>query len=264
MLECVMNVSEGVDRDLIAALGAAAGAELLDTHSDPHHHRTVFTMVGVDAPREVARLAVERIDLRRHQGAHPRLGVVDVVPFVPLPGSSLDDALAARNEFAGWMADELRVPCFLYGPQRALPEIRRRAWIDLAPDVVSAAANHPRAGATCVGARDVLIAYNVWLAPGVTVDQAKRVAAAVRGPAVRALAISVGARLQLSMNLIRPAEVGPAEAFDAVAAWIPTDGCELVGLLPAATLDAIDPDRWADLDLSSDRTIEARLAARPG
>lgn len=259
-----MNVSEGVDRDLIDELAAAAGTDLLDVHSDPHHHRTVLTMVGTSAPRAVARLAVERIDLRRHRGAHPRLGVVDVVPFVPLEGSSFADAIGARDAFARWLADELHVPSFLYGPERSLPEIRRRAWIDLTPDVVPHGAARDSAGAACVGVRSVLIAYNVWLAPQVTLDRARQVAAAVRGPAVRALAIPVGTRLQLSMNLIDPATVGPAAAFDAVAAAVETDGCELVGLLPAAALAAIDPSRWASLDLAPDRTIESRLAARPG
>ncbi len=257
-----MNVSEGVDREVIAELGAAAGRDLLDVHSDAHHHRSVFTMVGEDAPRSVARLAVERLDIRGHRGAHPRLGVVDVVPFVPLGTTTFAAAVAARDSFARWIADELRVPSFRYGPERALPEIRRRAWIDLQPDIVPVAGARPSAGTCCVGARTVLIAYNVRLAPDVSFDTARQVAASMRGPAVRALAIPLGTRVQVSMNLIDPSALGPAEAFDAVAARVATDGCELVGLAPEATLAAIDPDRWAALDLTPDRTIEARLAAR--
>lgn len=261
MLECVMNVSEGADRDVIGALAAAAGSDLLDVHSDPHHHRSVLTMVGEAAPRAVARVAVQRIDLRAHQGVHPRLGAVDVVPFVPLDGSTLADAIAARDAFATWAAAELHVPCYLYGPERTLPEIRR-AGADLSPDVPAVGTPAPGAGAMCVGAREPLVAYNVWLAHGVTIETARKIAAAMRGPAVRALAMRVGERLQVSMNLVDPTTVGPDAVVDAIAAMAPTDGAELVGLVPAAVLDAIDPARWPALDLAADRTIEARLAAQ--
>ena len=257
-----MNVSEGDDQQVIAALAAAAGDDLLDVHSDPHHHRSVFTMIGEDAPRAVARLAVECIDLRRHRGAHPRLGVVDVVPFVPLDGAALPDALRARDAFARWAADELAVPCFLYGPERMLPDIRRQAWFEMFPEVVPPGPARTTAGATCVGARPVLIAYNVVLGRGVTMDEAYKIAAAIRRPGLRTLAIPVGSRIQISMNLTDPATVGPAAAYDAVAARAPVATAELVGLMPAAVLDTIDPERWQQLDLAVDRTIEARLITR--
>jgi glutamate formiminotransferase len=116
-----------------------------------------------------------------------------------------------------------------------------------------------------VGARPVLVAYNVWLA-GADVAVARQVATAVRGPAVRALGLQVGDRVQVSTNLVDPATVGPAALTDLVAAHlmdrVAIAGCELVGLVPQAVLDAIDPARWAELDLAADRTIEARLAAR--
>ena len=108
----------------------------------------------------MTREAVRRLDLRDHAGVHPRLGVVDVVPFVPLAGSALADAVTARDAFAAWVVAELGVPCFLYGPERTLPEIRRRAWVELAPDVGPDEA-HPSGGAICVGARRPLVAYNV-------------------------------------------------------------------------------------------------------
>lgn len=110
MLECVVNISEGSDRALVGAIGAAAGRDLLDVHADPDHNRSVLTLVGEVAPRRVARAAVGRLDLRGHRGAHPRLGVVDVVPFVPLAGSTMADAEAARDRFAAWIAGELGVP----------------------------------------------------------------------------------------------------------------------------------------------------------
>lgn len=242
-------------------MAAAGGACLLDVHTDPHHHRSVLTLAGADveeAARALAVEAVRRLDLRQHAGVHPRLGVVDVVPFVPLAGSTMADAVAARDRFGRWAAVELGVPCFLYGSERPLPEVRRTAFTALVPDLGPAVA-HPTAGAVCVGARPVLVAYNVWLAGDSA--QARRVAAAVRGPRVRALGMDVGGRAQVSMNLIDPDGLGPDQAYDLVAALAPVAGAELVGLVPAAVLDRVPPGRWAELGLGTDRTIEARLAA---
>jgi glutamate formiminotransferase len=256
-LECVVNVSEGQDRRVVDAIAAAGGECLLDVHADRHHHRAVLTLAGSaveDAARAVAAETVRRVDLRIHAGVHPRLGAVDVVPFVPLAGSTLADALAARDRFAAWAADALELPCFLYGPERSLPEVRRSAFRALAPDL-GPPVPHPTAGAVCVGARPVLVAYNVWLGDGVDLATARRVAAAVRGPAVRALGLAVGDRTQVSMNLIDPGVVGPAEAFDGVARLVAVAGAELVGLVPRTVLDAVAMDRWIELDLSPARTL---------
>ena len=179
------------------------------------------------------------------------MGVVDVVPFVPLEGSTMDDAVAARDRFLAWAGAELDLPGFAYGPERSLPEVRRTAFGGLAP-TAGPPAPHPTAGAVCVGARPLLVAYNVWLADGVGLEDARRVAAAVRRPdVVRALGLDVGGRAQVSMNLIDPVDgVGPAEAFDAVRALVAVDRAELVGLVPAAVLAAVPPARWAELDLA--------------
>ncbi len=262
MLECVVNVSEGRDEAVIGALADAAGADLLDVHTDPHHHRSVFTMVGVEAPRALATAALAAVDLAGHVGVHPRLGVVDVVPFVALEGSSVGDALAARDDFARWLAHEHGVPCFLYGPERTLPEVRRRAFRELAPDL-GPRSPHPRAGATAVGQRPVLVAYNVWV--GATDGAAVlALAASVRTAEIRTLGLAVGDRWQVSMNLVDPASAGPADAYDRVAHLAPehgveVEGAELVGLLPDDVLRTIPAQRWAELDLGADRTIEARL-----
>jgi glutamate formiminotransferase len=261
VLECVVNVSEGRDGALLDWLSAVLGPELLDRHADPDHNRSVFTLVGTDAPRALARAAIARLDLRRHQGAHPRLGVVDVVPFVELGDGSMADALHARDEFAAWAGEELGLPCFLYGPERSLPDVRRGAFTDLAPDT-GPPTPHPTAGACCVGARPVLVAYNVWLASA-DLPRARDVAAAVRSPVVRALGLACGHRVQVSMNLLAPFDFGPAEAYDAVARRVPVAGAELVGLVPSAVLDRVPPSRWAELDLGPDRTIEGRLPLRP-
>jgi glutamate formiminotransferase len=257
VLECVINISEGSDRPTIEAIAATAGPALLDVHSDAHHHRSVLTLVGADAARTVTAAAVERLDLTAHSGAHPRIGVVDVVPFVPLSGSTMDDALAARDGFSAWAGATLGLPCFRYGPERTLPEIRRDAFASLRPDT-GPDRPHPTAGGCAVGARPVLVAYNLWLAEP-DLAAAGRLARELRGPAVRALGLAVGPRVQVSMNLISPADVGPADVFDRVASEVTVAGAELVGLVPAAVLDAVPRRRWAELDLAEDRTIEARL-----
>lgn len=262
MLECVVNISEGRDLALIGAIAATAGSDLLDVHHDAHHHRSVLTLVGEAAPRAVATAAVAALDLRRHDGVHPRLGVVDVVPFVALAGATPADARRARDDFARWMAGTQAVPCFTYGPERTLPDVRRQAFGELAP-AYGPAVPHPSAGATAVGARGVLVAYNVWV-EATDLAEVRRVAATVRGPGLRTLGLAVGERFQVSMNLVAPSEVGPADAYDRVvaaagAAGVTVTGAELVGLLPAAVLEAVPRERWAELDLGEERTIEARL-----
>jgi glutamate formiminotransferase len=266
VLECVINVSEGRDEAVIDGLRKVAGRSLLDLHHERRHNRSVLTLAGPDvesAARAVTSLGVNTIDLGAHVGAHPRLGAVDVVPFVALEGSTMDDAVAARDRFASWAANELGVPCFLYGPERSLPDIRRSAFSSLLPDV-GPAQPHPTAGATCVGARSVLIAYNVWLVPGTDVSVAGQIATAVRGPAVRALGLDLEGLAQVSMNLVDWQSVGPADAYDAVAALAEEKGtrvsaAELVGLLPESALTAIPEERWTDLGLSKVQTIEACL-----
>ncbi len=266
VLECVVNVSEGRDSETLDAFAAACGADLLDVHADPFHHRSVFTLVGVRAPRLLAAAALARLDLADHRGVHPRIGVVDVVPFVPLADATMADAIAARDAFAAWAAHELGVPCFSYGPERSLPEVRRGAFASLRPDY-GPPQPHPSAGACAVGAREVLVAYNVRVtAPDL--GAVRRVATAVRSPQVRTLGLEVGPSFQVSCNLVAPEVVGPAAVTAAVAAaggdhGVRVVGCELVGLVPASVLDAIDPADWSGLDLSVDQTIEGRLRRRP-
>lgn len=260
MLECVVNISEGRDPDLLAALVDAASGDVLDVHRDGHHHRSVLTLVGEDGPRRLTAAAVERLDLRTHVGVHPRIGVVDVVPFVPLAGSTMADAIAARDRFCAWASDRLDLPCFAYGPERSLPDVRRQAFSTLAPTSGPAAA-HPTAGAIAVGARPLLVAYNLWLAEA-DLDAARAIARELRSPAVRALGLAVGDAVQVSMNLVDPMTVGPGEVWDAVADRVAVARAELVGLVPEAVLHRIRPERWHQLDLAEDKAIEARLSRR--
>lgn len=255
MLECVINVSEGRRLDVVAAIGEAAGDHLLDVHTDAHHHRSVLTLAGPDVEARafaVVAEAVARIDLRDHVGAHPRLGAADVVPFVPLSGASLADAVEARDRLAARITDDLGVPCVRYGPERTLPDVRRHGRAEVTP--------HRTAGICCVGARPLLVAYNVWLAPPATVADARRIADEVRSPTLRTLGLAVGDEVQVSCNLIDPSTTGPGAAFDAVAARARVARAELVGLVPRAILDAERVERWPELDLSPARTIEARLS----
>jgi glutamate formiminotransferase len=267
VLECVVNVSEGRDLDLLGMIGAAAGPTLLDVHRDPDHHRSVFTLGGPDGrveqgARDLASAVVTHLDIGRHQGAHPRIGTLDVVPFVSLDGPPVADgplpaALAARDRFVAWAATALALPCFRYGPERSLPEIRRGAWEDLAPDQ-GPDAPHPRAGAVAVGARRVLVAYNLWLEhPDLAL--ARAIAREIRGPDLRTLGLAVGSQVQVSCNLIAPWSIGPVAAHDAVAARAPVARAELVGLIPSSVLEAAPRARWEELDLAPSATIEARL-----
>ena len=271
VLECVANISEGRDTRVLDNLVAACGDDVLDLHVDQDHHRSVFTLVGEKAIRHLTRRAVETLDLGRHNdGVHPRLGVVDVVPFVPLTGSNIDNALSARQSFAEWVTDELSIPCFLYGPahgsltsQRTLPDIRREAWKTLQPDL-GPRTEHPSAGAICVGARPILVAYNIWMSDSSGGEAVRRIARNMRSATVRALALRVGSTFQVSMNLIDPEHTGPEDVFREVQAMSADttatfERCELVGLIPQSILEQTSPDMWGILDLSKERTIENRI-----
>jgi glutamate formiminotransferase len=298
LIEAVPNVSEGrrpevVDEIMAAFAGASPEVLVLDRSSDPDHNRTVLTLAGpgpalVGAAVAGAAACARLIDLTNHRGVHPRMGALDVLPFVPLgeatrlSGAADPDldcaALAVR---AGRrIAAEAGVPVYLYGaaarrPDRAaLPAVRGRGFESLrdAPDPdLGGPGLHPTAGATAVGAREVLIAYNVELA-GADLELARRIAAAVRErdgglPAVRAMGVALAERglVQVSMNLLDYKVTPPAAAFAAVAELAGRAGArvvasELVGLIPAAAMAGTDP---ADLLLpgdTPDRFLETRLA----
>ncbi|MDE3082756.1 MAG: hypothetical protein KGJ39_04985 [Acidobacteriota bacterium] len=270
MFECVLNLSEGRRLDVLDGLSRAAGTSLRDRHADAHHHRSVFTLINeadqlvVDV-RALIDAALAVLDLGRHDGVHPRFGVVDVVPFVALDAREAARACELRDDTARWLSESHGVPVFLYGPleggERSLPEVRRRAFRDLSPDVGPDHA-HPRFGASAVGCRPILVAWNLWL-EGVDLDEARVLAKDVRRPGLRTLAFDVGESVQVSCNVIDVSAVSLSSVYDEVAARLPRGGritrAELVGLAPASLLDAEDPSRWAQLDLSPQRTIEARI-----
>jgi len=270
VLECVINISEGRNLDLLDELHVASGPSLRDLHADPFHNRSVFTLIN-DAgalTRDVHALishAFATLDLRRHDGVHPRFGVVDVVPFVALAPESPSRAVELRDETAQWITGSYDVPVFYYGPvdgvERTLPDVRKHAFGDLEPDLGPSTPT-PQLGAVAVGARGILLAWNIWLSD-VSRDETRAIAKAVRRKEVRALALRADESMQVSCNLIEPMAVGPSIVFDEVTALLPDGGridrCELVGLMPHAVLEAIDESRWTQLGLSEDQTIESRL-----
>ena len=281
MIACVPNVSEGRDDATIGALAGAVqavgGVDLIDVHRDPDHHRSVLTFLGSRdrverAALALGREALARIDLRTHLGVHPRLGALDVVPFVPLAGSTMDDAIAAAHAVGRALATELALPVFFYEAAalrthcRALPAIRAGGFEALekrfadplwCPDV-GPSKPHPTAGATIVGARNVLIAFNAVLStPELAV--ATRLARVVREssgglPAVRAIGVPLEtrARAQVAMNLVdyRRTPVSAVVRLlesEASRAGVRVVEYELVGCAPAQAIPAALRPRIANL-----------------
>jgi len=253
LLECVPNFSEGRNPATVEALLdsiRAAGACVLDHSLDPDHHRSVITFAGspdaiLEAAVAAAGKAADLIDLRRHKGVHPRIGALDVLPFVPIRGISLTECAGLAVRAAERIWDLHRVPAFLYEAAARLPERTNLAAIRRhppgKPDIGDAL--HPTAGAVAIGARNFLIAYNVNLTGG-SLAAARRIAARVREssgglPCVKALGLPLASRglLQVSMNLTN-FEVTPMHAaFHAVNSAAEKEGMqivesELIGLIP--------------------------------
>ncbi len=281
MLEAVPNVSQGRDTETLDLLSIACGRSLLDRHEDIDHNRSVFTLAGPGprdaegAVRQLARAVAAHVSIADHDGVHPRLGALDVVPFVPLGPTTAERhrAREAAHSFARWWSEAFGVPCFMYDEahegNRPLPEVRRKAFRLLAPDY-GPSEPHPILGATAISMRRPLIAVNcVLLARDVEV--AFRIARATRETSgglagVRALGFELphSERTQVSMNLVDLEQTGLEEAVQHVrglAAQERTEvsEVEVVGLLPGAELNRCSADflRWSDID--SEQTIEARI-----
>jgi glutamate formiminotransferase len=276
-----VNVSEGRDAAALRAIADRCGASLLDVHTDADHNRSVFTLAGpgahdaTTAARALADAVADTLSIAAHEGVHPYLGALDVVPFVALGGTKIERAQAAdaARAFAQWWAEAHRVPVFLYDDadteRRGLPHLRRHAFTSRAPDF-GPDAPHPTLGATAVGARKPLIAINLLLAtPDVAV--ARRIAREVREsdgglPGVRALGLmlaSVG-QPQVSMNLVDLDRIGIEDACLTVRELARREhtavaSVEVVGLIPRFELDRCSDEflQWADID--AEDAIEARI-----
>lgn len=282
MLECVINISEGRTPEILDPLARACGPALLDVHTDADHHRSVFTLASVDpgeteaAARRLAVAAAESLSIAHHDGVHPRLGVIDVVPFVALAPTSTAVAVDAARAFAAWIGTDLQIPAFLYDladpEHRPLPTVRRDAFTVRAPDA-GPDHPHPSAGATAVGARPVLVAVNLELEAD-DLDLARTVAhqirerdGGLRGVRALGLALPSLARAQVSMNLVDLDQAGLELACTTARDAVEARGgrirrVELVGLVPASVLDACRPEFLAWSGLGEDVTIESRMANR--
>ncbi|MBX9603918.1 MAG: glutamate formimidoyltransferase [Bryobacteraceae bacterium] len=292
MIECVPNFSEGRDlrkvEAIVEAIRATPGVLLLGWEADRDHNRAVVTFAGdpesvLAAAVQGAGKAAEWIDLRSHQGVHPRVGAADVIPFVPLEGSDLAECAAVAHRAGAAIWDKWRVPVFFYEAaartpeRRRLEKVRRKGFEQLLGDVAShipdvgGARVHPTAGASCVGARDFLVAFNIDLE---TADAAvaRAIAARIREssggfPFVKAMGLYLPSRgcAQVSMNLTRFREIPVEQVYEAVqaeAARLGTAirGPELIGLIPNAAYEMAPEFYQRVRNFGPERIIERQIA----
>lgn len=296
MIECIPNFSEGRRPEVVDAIAAAISAvpeaTLLDQTLDADHNRSVITFAGppeavAEAAFQAVRRAAELIDMTQHSGQHPRVGATDVLPFVPLGGATLDQCVALARSVGQRIGDELGIPVYLYEaaatrPERAaLPNLRKGEYEGLRDTIATDPARAPdfgpaqlgTAGATIVGARQPLIAYNIYLHTA-DVEVAKRIAKAVRGSSgglrgVRALGMLVEGRAQVSMNLVDFRTTPIHRVVEMVAREAATYGVlvaesELIGLIPEDAL--LDAARFYLRlhGMKDEQILERRLRERAG
>jgi len=297
LIECVPNFSEGrrleVVDEIVRAIGQIDGVTVLDHSSDATHNRSVVTFAGnaepvVRAATAGVGRALELIDMEQHAGAHPRIGAVDVIPFVPLGGATLDECVDLARRFGEQVAARFELPVYLYGAAALRPERKRLADIrrgqyeairdeigsvpERAPDY-GPTRTHPRGGAVAVGARKPLIAFNINLATD-DIAVARKIASTIREssggmPAVQAMGVLLerGGGLdmaQVSMNLVDWERTGIAAVVNEVRrlareAGTDIDHCELIGLAPTGALLEVAADTLGLRDFSSDQALELRL-----
>ncbi len=294
IFECVMNVSEGRDRIKLQAIAAeiqaVPDAYLLEYSADFDHHRSVFTFTGTcESIFEAAFAAIERvvtlIDLRIHRGVHPRLGAVDVVPFVPIQGVGLKDCAEIAHRLGAKVAKQLGVPVYLYeeaaicSERKTLPDIRRRGFEAVSREIgtdllrkpdFGSARLHPTAGATVIGARRPLIAFNLYLnTPDVGV--ARNIAARIREtrgglPAVRSLGFYISRRnqAQVSVNLLDYRRNSLNKVYERVSEEahrlnLDVLATEIIGLVPQEAMDRTDLSSLKLENFSPSRILEKRI-----
>ena len=291
VLEAVPNISEGRDLGLIREMVdriSVYDVEVLDWSTDPDHHRAVITFIGSppaveDAAISLAGFAREHIDLRKHRGVHPRIGALDVLPFVPLNDMSMVEAVYSARR-VGKAISALGVPVYHYGyasspPGRDLATLRRGGleeltggWpLDRLPDQMAGRSSaHPTAGVTCVGAREVLLAWNIFT-DGITLQEARSIASKIRErdggfTGLRALGLELeSGRIQVSMNLEDPFRTSPLDVFDVIAAEVGALGgkvteTEVIGMLPDTLVLSNCEDRLKLPDPGHARRLSERLA----
>jgi glutamate formiminotransferase len=293
VIECIPNVSEGRRADVVErmaqAIAATPGVRLLDRSSDGSHNRSVFTIAGdrdgiAAAVLALFERAVTDIDLRTHSGEHPRLGAVDVVPFVPIEGVTMADCIALAKEVGATVAERFNLPVYLYeeastNPARKnLEDIRRGEFEGLAAKMATEGwapdfgprTPHPTAGAVVIGARMALIAYNINLATD-RLDVAKKIAAAIRHSSggyryVKAAGFKLEDRgiVQVSMNLTNYEKTPIFRVFETVKREAERYGVsilesEIVGLVPSAALNAAAEFYLQIADFKAEQVLENKL-----
>lgn len=291
LLECVPNFSEGRRPEVMARIVQAmrgAGTAILDVHSDPAHNRSVVTMAGgpaqvMEAAFRGCREAACLIDMEQHRGEHPRIGATDVIPLVPVRGTSLEECVTWARELGKRIGEELDIPVYLYAaaatrPERVrLADVRRGEYEGLKESISSEERRpdfgprrlHPQAGAVAVGARPFLIAFNVNLATD-EVGIARAIARTVREssgglPAVQALGLRTsGGEAQVSMNLLDYRRTSLAAVYhkvveEAAAYGVEVSGSELVGLAPAEALLEVARQALRSPHLQASQLFEVRL-----
>lgn len=297
LIECVPNFSEGrraeVVAEIVRSIGQIEGVTVLDHSMDPTHHRSVVTFAGsaepvVRAATAAVGRALELIDMERHLGAHPRIGAVDVMPFVPLGTSTLDECVDLARRFGEQVAARFELPVYLYGaaalrPERhRLADVRRGQYEALRDEIATnpdrqpdfgPARLHPRGGAIAVGARKPLIAFNINLRTA-DLGVARRIATTIREssggmPAVQAMGVLLerpgqAPMAQVSTNLVDWERTGIAAVVREVRrlareAGTDVDHCELIGLAPAGALLEVAADALGLEDFGVDQALELRL-----
>src|SRR5687768_4508168 len=293
LVECVPNFSEGRRPEVIEAIrdaiAAVEGVAILDLSSDESHNRSVITFV---APLDVAadaafagiREARERIDLTKHTGEHPRIGATDVVPFIPLEGTTMEDCIALARTLGERVGRELQIPVYLYEraatrPTREnLADVRRGEFEALLTELGANPERepdfgpnkcHPTFGAVAIGARPFLVAYNVYLGPSTNLPVAKKIAKAVRGSSggfrfVKGLGLDVDGQAQVSMNLVDTTQTPVHRVFDfirmeAESQGVPVTWSEIVGLVPERALFETAAHHLQLTKFTTGQVLEARV-----
>lgn len=294
LIECVPNFSEGRRLEVVAAIRDAIasvdGVTILDSSSDESHNRSVITFVvpaerAVDAAFAGMREAAAHIDLREHAGEHPRIGATDVVPFVPLEDSTMEDCVALARELGARVGRELGIPVYLYEKAATRPgrvnlaDVRRGQFEGLRDDILTNPEREPdfgpthiheSAGATAIGARPFLVAYNVYLGPAANLPLAKAIAKSVRESsggfkAVKGLGLDVDGQAQVSMNLVDTDQTALHSVFDFISANAAEENVEvtwseIIGLVPERVLLDAAKDHLKLAHFTADQVLERQVA----
>src|SRR5512141_1483121 len=294
LIECVPNFSEGRRPEVVGAIrdaiASVEGVTILDASSDESHNRSVITFVvpidhAVQAAFEGIRAAAERIDLREHTGEHPRIGATDVVPFVPLEDSTMEDCIALAKELGERVGKELGIPVYLYeraatrDTRKNLADVRRGQFEGLRDELgtnperepdFGPNAIHVSAGATAIGARPFLVAYNVYLGDAANLPLAKSTAKQVRESsggfkAVKGLGLEVDGQAQVSMNLVDTDQTALHTVFDFITEKARAEGVEvtwseIIGLVPERVLFDAAKDHLKLREFTPDQVLERQVA----